>query len=439
VSKILVCTLGTIAVLLLTLSLSTESAAASEFECSKAAMPFDYVVCSAPELIDANGRLASAWGLARNNLSDQEKHELVIHQKTWMENTSFHCGLPAKGKPNADVIQKAQKCILEEIQDRIDTLTAMASSPNETTKYEGKNPGDDTAKLFIYSNKDINDAIGKMRILYSADDEICTPLLRVYENIHKTSNKLSNMTWEDAYHAEYKKHGFTVPPHLEDSEHPYYPVTEGCYSGDACDDGGPLTMFYQITDKDGKNQRIVLVEDTIFIRQHDYLQNSFSTNVFILKAGADFESGPEVERFPPQLIPKQESVSTAILFGADIFPRSDAEASSNKSAFSYDVPTVTLPYMFEKNDSKKIFSYVGRMLDGSKKYSIPVVWDLDIGLRTNVTQRLFKKGKGYLFIASDKVNVLAYELGEKSNIKDVCYMSTDIIDAPHGHWVKMIR
>lgn len=62
------------------------------FDCQKAALPTDYVICSSPVLLKANDDLASAWFSARAKFDDAGKVALVESQKAWLRETNRQCG-----------------------------------------------------------------------------------------------------------------------------------------------------------------------------------------------------------------------------------------------------------------------------------------------------------------------------------------------------------
>jgi len=113
------------------------------FDCGKAALPTDYVVCSTPELRAANEAVASSWVAARQRLNEADKLALVTNQKDWLRETIAACGLSDKGKPTDAVINQAQNCVLWSHRERAKYLEGIAKArqpppiPSELPKVRG--------------------------------------------------------------------------------------------------------------------------------------------------------------------------------------------------------------------------------------------------------------------------------------------------------------
>ena len=99
---------------------------AAGFDCSKAAIPTDFVVCSSPELLAANDAHAQAWAALVRSMSRDERDHLVAEQRQWLRDTNLSCGLPSAGKPVAAVISRAAPCVLRALQLRKDQLVQSA-------------------------------------------------------------------------------------------------------------------------------------------------------------------------------------------------------------------------------------------------------------------------------------------------------------------------
>ncbi|MGO9047823.1 MAG: hypothetical protein ACLQFW_13215, partial [Xanthobacteraceae bacterium] len=65
------------------------------FDCAKASMGVDYVICASPELMDAEARLEDALHAAHAAKGDQVK----LEQWVWIKRYGADCGLPLKGRP----------------------------------------------------------------------------------------------------------------------------------------------------------------------------------------------------------------------------------------------------------------------------------------------------------------------------------------------------
>jgi hypothetical protein len=69
---------------------------AHAFNCSKAYLPVDFVICSDPSVIRANDVHERAWYDAQARLDDAEKQELLTDQRIWLKEYPPRCGIPAK-------------------------------------------------------------------------------------------------------------------------------------------------------------------------------------------------------------------------------------------------------------------------------------------------------------------------------------------------------
>jgi len=115
------------------LMLVAANADASRFDCHKAAMPSDFVVCSNPALLEENNLLASAWFKARSGMDAAGKTELVKSQRAWLKSITSDCGLPERGRPSNDLIKKSEICILGKVQTRRKFLEGIASKQKAAT------------------------------------------------------------------------------------------------------------------------------------------------------------------------------------------------------------------------------------------------------------------------------------------------------------------
>jgi hypothetical protein len=90
------------------------------FDCGKASMGTDYVICASPELMDAMARLEDAYHAARAAKGDAVKNEEV----EWIKHYGPDCGLPLRGKPTDSLIQGTTYCVHSAIEKRIKELQA---------------------------------------------------------------------------------------------------------------------------------------------------------------------------------------------------------------------------------------------------------------------------------------------------------------------------
>jgi len=104
--------------------------AAYGFDCSKAAAPMDFVICSSPEAYAANEEMAEAWRGTREDLNEGGRATLVADQRAWMEDVSRDCGLPARGRPKQEVVLAAQSCVIRAIRERIPDIVRASTKFN---------------------------------------------------------------------------------------------------------------------------------------------------------------------------------------------------------------------------------------------------------------------------------------------------------------------
>ena len=127
------------------------TAFAGSFDCSKAALPTDYVVCSTPQLLSANDAVAAAWSAARDRLDEKGKAVLLADQKAWLREMAIRCGLPDRGRPNDAIITQAQNCVLRKHEERAEYLRAAARTGSLPAAQGGRAPpdtGSDIKPLF---------------------------------------------------------------------------------------------------------------------------------------------------------------------------------------------------------------------------------------------------------------------------------------------------
>jgi uncharacterized protein YecT (DUF1311 family) len=90
------------------------------FDCTKALLGVDYVICASPELMDAEARLEDAFHAAHDAKGDEVKTE----QWRWIKRYGGDCGLPLRGRPIDGKIQGAAGCVRSAIEQRIKELQA---------------------------------------------------------------------------------------------------------------------------------------------------------------------------------------------------------------------------------------------------------------------------------------------------------------------------
>ena len=88
------------------------------FDCARASMGVDYVICASASLLDAEARLEDAYKAARLARGDEVKAEQIA----WNKRYGPECGLPLRGPPPPEQISQARGCIEAAINKRIREL-----------------------------------------------------------------------------------------------------------------------------------------------------------------------------------------------------------------------------------------------------------------------------------------------------------------------------
>lgn len=88
------------------------------FDCAKAYLPVDYVICASPDLLKVNGELGEVWRALRDRLDEGERQVALDAQRQWIKEYPLACDLPPKGKPPVDKIVAAGPCIGKQLRAR---------------------------------------------------------------------------------------------------------------------------------------------------------------------------------------------------------------------------------------------------------------------------------------------------------------------------------
>ena len=91
------------------------------FDCNKAFYSVEYVICSSPQLMEAEARLEDANNAAR------AVRETTGQHAWWTESFGQSCGLPAKGRPSPAKISASQNCVADAMNQRIHALQSVAA------------------------------------------------------------------------------------------------------------------------------------------------------------------------------------------------------------------------------------------------------------------------------------------------------------------------
>jgi hypothetical protein len=94
------------------------------FDCAKATLGVEYVICSSPQLLEAEAREEDAYHAARDALGDDE----IRYQHEWYTTIlGQSCGLPANGRPSPAKIRASQNCVAQAIAHRIHALETVTA------------------------------------------------------------------------------------------------------------------------------------------------------------------------------------------------------------------------------------------------------------------------------------------------------------------------
>lgn len=104
------------------------------FDCAKAFLPVDFVICSDPQVVKANETHEAAWYAARSRLDDVQKQQLLDNQRLWLKQFPPTCGIPARGKRPSLITSEAQRCTAGALLARAEFLAryALPSTPQTT-------------------------------------------------------------------------------------------------------------------------------------------------------------------------------------------------------------------------------------------------------------------------------------------------------------------
>ena len=114
---------GTAAGLLLGTGAARDAVA---FDCSKAYLAVDYVICADPSLISRVDRVQVIWNDLRAKLGEERRKVLLDEQRRWIKDYAERCGLPGRGDPDAARKDAAKSCVANSLDNRAAYLTDIA-------------------------------------------------------------------------------------------------------------------------------------------------------------------------------------------------------------------------------------------------------------------------------------------------------------------------
>lgn len=107
-------------------------ARSAAFDCARASLKVDFVICRSQEGLQAIAELSSAWDAVRQQVTPDQKSALVAAQREWIKSYSAACGVPGRGRPDPDPSLATDTCVAQQIRARARTLEAIASNPDPT-------------------------------------------------------------------------------------------------------------------------------------------------------------------------------------------------------------------------------------------------------------------------------------------------------------------
>jgi formylglycine-generating enzyme required for sulfatase activity/uncharacterized protein len=102
----------------------TVTVAPSAFDCSKAYLGVDYVICSDAGLIELVNRLSEQYFKVRNAAEGEARAALIAEQRAWVNSYGSNCGLPARGRKAGGITVSDQACVREAMVLRVIELAA---------------------------------------------------------------------------------------------------------------------------------------------------------------------------------------------------------------------------------------------------------------------------------------------------------------------------
>lgn len=95
------------------------------FDCSKAFLQTDFVICSSSDLLKAETDLEKLWHLFLSDKDEAEKKVILEDQRNWIKQYGERCGVHGKGRPSEAVIEAARPCVKQALGDRADYLSVQ--------------------------------------------------------------------------------------------------------------------------------------------------------------------------------------------------------------------------------------------------------------------------------------------------------------------------
>lgn len=98
---------------------------AHAFDCAKASLGVDYVICADQRLVAAIDDMGRVWRRIKAATPADQFAPLLADQREWVKTYGPSCGLPAKGPPDARRIAEAAPCISARVGERLAYLKGV--------------------------------------------------------------------------------------------------------------------------------------------------------------------------------------------------------------------------------------------------------------------------------------------------------------------------
>ena len=106
-------------------------APAVEFNCAKAFLKVDFVICRSAQGMKAIGELQAAWDATLATTASDRKALLVREQREWIKAYAAECGVPGAGAAPQDPTRQTDACVIDRIQRRTVELRAASGIPGQ--------------------------------------------------------------------------------------------------------------------------------------------------------------------------------------------------------------------------------------------------------------------------------------------------------------------
>jgi uncharacterized protein YecT (DUF1311 family) len=116
------------------------------FDCAKASLKVDYVICRSGPGMQAIGELQTAWDQTYATVQPEQRASLVRDEVRWIKAYAAECGVGGKGVARADPTGRTEACVVDQIRRRTAELHARAGgAPSQAGAYGGQPFGTDGA------------------------------------------------------------------------------------------------------------------------------------------------------------------------------------------------------------------------------------------------------------------------------------------------------